>query len=75
MSEHRVPTRGRRRARGLAAVAAGVGMLVFAAAGCGGGDSADVPAFEARDAALKTGMQEGMSEGFDRLDEYLATMA
>jgi uncharacterized protein YndB with AHSA1/START domain len=33
------------------------------------------PSKEARDAALKTGMQEGMAEGFDRLDEYLATMA
>jgi uncharacterized protein YndB with AHSA1/START domain len=30
---------------------------------------------EARDAALKTGMLEGMSQGFDRLDEYLATPA
>jgi uncharacterized protein YndB with AHSA1/START domain len=29
---------------------------------------------EARDAALKTGMQEGLAQGFDRLDEYLATM-
>jgi uncharacterized protein YndB with AHSA1/START domain len=33
------------------------------------------PSKEARDAALKTGMQEGMSESFDRLAEYLATMA
>jgi uncharacterized protein YndB with AHSA1/START domain len=33
------------------------------------------PSKEARDAALKTGMTEGMSQGFDRLDEYLATMA
>ncbi len=30
---------------------------------------------EARDAALQTGMKEGMSQGFDRLDEYLRTMA
>jgi uncharacterized protein YndB with AHSA1/START domain len=30
---------------------------------------------DARDAALKTGMQDGLSEGFDRLDEYLITMA
>jgi uncharacterized protein YndB with AHSA1/START domain len=33
------------------------------------------PSKEARDAALKTGMKEGMSESFDRLAEYLATMA
>ena len=30
---------------------------------------------EARDAALRTGMLEGMSVSFDRLAEYLATMA
>src|SRR5215207_160123 len=30
------------------------------------------PSKEARDAALKTGMQEGMALGFDRLAEYLA---
>jgi uncharacterized protein YndB with AHSA1/START domain len=33
------------------------------------------PSKEARDAALKTGMREGMSQGFDRLAEYLTTMA
>src|SRR5262245_15612307 len=33
------------------------------------------PSREARDAALQTGMLEGASEGFDRLDEYLAAMA
>jgi uncharacterized protein YndB with AHSA1/START domain len=33
------------------------------------------PSRDARDAALKTGMQEGVSESFDRLAEYLATMA
>jgi uncharacterized protein YndB with AHSA1/START domain len=33
------------------------------------------PSKEARDAALKTGMQEGMSAGYDRLAEYLQTMA
>jgi uncharacterized protein YndB with AHSA1/START domain len=33
------------------------------------------PSREARDAALKTGMQEGMTESFDRLAEYLATIA
>jgi uncharacterized protein YndB with AHSA1/START domain len=32
------------------------------------------PSREARDAALKTGMQEGMSESFDRLAEYLAQL-
>ncbi|MGH3980466.1 MAG: SRPBCC family protein [Pseudonocardiaceae bacterium] len=32
------------------------------------------PSKEARDAALQTGMQEGASETFDRLDEYLPTM-
>jgi uncharacterized protein YndB with AHSA1/START domain len=32
------------------------------------------PSKEARDAALKTGMQEGMTESFNRLDEYIATM-
>jgi uncharacterized protein YndB with AHSA1/START domain len=32
------------------------------------------PSKEAREAALKTGMQEGMSESFDRLNEYLATL-
>lgn len=30
---------------------------------------------EARDAALETGMKEGMSLGFDRLDAYLPTIA
>ena len=33
------------------------------------------PSKQARDAALKTGMQEGASQSFDRLAEYLATMA
>jgi uncharacterized protein YndB with AHSA1/START domain len=33
------------------------------------------PSKEARDAALQTGMREGMSEGFVRLDEYLRTLA
>ncbi len=33
------------------------------------------PSKEARDAALKTGMLEGASQSFDRLAEYLATMA
>jgi uncharacterized protein YndB with AHSA1/START domain len=33
------------------------------------------PSKEARDAALETGMREGASQGFDRLDEYLPTMA
>jgi len=33
------------------------------------------PSKEARDAALKTGMKEGVSQGFNRLDEYLRTMA
>ena len=33
------------------------------------------PSQEARDAALKTGMKEGVSESFDRLAEHLRTMA
>jgi len=33
------------------------------------------PSKEARDAALQTGMQEGVSESFDRLAEHLRTMA
>ncbi|HWQ12603.1 MAG TPA: SRPBCC family protein [Roseiflexaceae bacterium] len=33
------------------------------------------PSQEARDAALRTGMQEGMSESFDRLEAYLARSA
>jgi uncharacterized protein YndB with AHSA1/START domain len=33
------------------------------------------PSKEARDAALQTGMKEGVSESFDRLAEYLGTMA
>ncbi len=33
------------------------------------------PSQEARDAALKTGMKEGMSATFDRLAEYLPTLA
>lgn len=33
------------------------------------------PSKEARDAALKTGMKEGVSLSFDRLAEYLRTMA
>jgi uncharacterized protein YndB with AHSA1/START domain len=33
------------------------------------------PSKEARDAALGTGMKEGASVSFDRLDEYLRTMA
>lgn len=32
------------------------------------------PSREARDAALGTGMKEGWSAGYDRLDEYLPTM-
>jgi len=31
------------------------------------------PSQEARDAALQTGMREGMSESYDRMAEYLAT--
>ncbi|AXK38863.1 ATPase [Crenobacter cavernae] len=33
------------------------------------------PSKAARDAALKTGMKEGASASFDRLEEYLRTMA
>jgi uncharacterized protein YndB with AHSA1/START domain len=33
------------------------------------------PSKEARDAALRTGMKEGLPAGFDRLDEHLKTMA
>ena len=33
------------------------------------------PSTEARDAALKTGMKEGMSQSFDRLEDYLRTRA
>ncbi len=33
------------------------------------------PSKEARDAALQTGMKEGASQSFDRLAEYLRTMA
>ena len=33
------------------------------------------PSKEARDAALKTGMKDGMDQSFDRLDEYLRTVA
>jgi uncharacterized protein YndB with AHSA1/START domain len=33
------------------------------------------PSKEARDAALKTGMKDGVSTSFDRLDEVLRTMA
>jgi uncharacterized protein YndB with AHSA1/START domain len=33
------------------------------------------PSKEARDAALKTGMEEGASQSFDRLAEYLRKMA
>ena len=29
---------------------------------------------EARDAALQTGMKEGMTTGYERLEEYLGTM-
>jgi uncharacterized protein YndB with AHSA1/START domain len=32
------------------------------------------PSKEARDAALETGMKEGMSQGFDRLAEHLRTV-
>jgi uncharacterized protein YndB with AHSA1/START domain len=32
------------------------------------------PSKEARDAALKTGMKEGMSMSFDRLNEYLVSL-
>jgi uncharacterized protein YndB with AHSA1/START domain len=34
-----------------------------------------LPSKEARDAALKTGMKEGVSVSFDRLAEYLRTLA
>jgi len=33
------------------------------------------PSKEARDAALKTGMNDGASQSFDRLAEHLPTMA
>jgi uncharacterized protein YndB with AHSA1/START domain len=33
------------------------------------------PSKQARDAALKTGMKEGMDQSYDRLDEYLRTLA
>ncbi len=33
------------------------------------------PSKEARDAALKTGMKDGVSRSYDRLGEYLRTMA
>jgi uncharacterized protein YndB with AHSA1/START domain len=33
------------------------------------------PSKEARDAALNTGMKDGMTQSFDRLAEYLQTMA
>jgi uncharacterized protein YndB with AHSA1/START domain len=33
------------------------------------------PSKEARDAALNTGMQDGMTQSYDRLAEYLHTMA
>ena len=33
------------------------------------------PSKEARDAALKTGMKDGMTQSFDRLAEYLQAMA
>ena len=33
------------------------------------------PSKEARDAALKTGMQDGVSASYDRLGDYLAAMA
>jgi len=33
------------------------------------------PSKEARDAALKTGMKEGMTQSFDRLAEYMHAMA
>ncbi|HBO44279.1 MAG TPA: ATPase [Planctomycetaceae bacterium] len=33
------------------------------------------PSREARDAAIATGMNDGWSESYDRLDEYLATIA
>lgn len=33
------------------------------------------PSKEARDAAVKTGMQDGVEESFDRLDEYLQTIS
>lgn len=33
------------------------------------------PSKEARDAALRTGMKDGMATSFDRLDEYLASIA
>lgn len=32
------------------------------------------PSKEARDAALQTGMKEGMSQGYDNLDAYLRTL-
>jgi uncharacterized protein YndB with AHSA1/START domain len=32
------------------------------------------PSKEARDAALKTGMKEGMDQSYERLAEYLRTM-
>ena len=33
------------------------------------------PSKEARDAALKTGMTEGVAQSFDRLEKYLMSLA
>jgi len=33
------------------------------------------PSKEARDAAMQTGMKDGMDQGFDRLDAYVRTLA
>jgi len=33
------------------------------------------PSIAARDAALQTGMKDGVSESFDRLDEHLGAMS
>ena len=49
MTKQRIPTRRRRIGWGVAAVVVGVGVLAFAATGCGGGESSDVPSFSADD--------------------------
>ena len=49
MTKQRIPARRRRIGWGVAAVVVGVGVFLFAATGCGGGESSDVPSFSADD--------------------------
>ena len=61
MTKQRIPARRRRIGWGVAAVVVGVGVFLFAATGCGGGESSDVPSFSADDLD-RVGRRSGLDD-------------